>query len=137
NIRLVRISSVYETEPVDFTEQEWFLNIVVAVATELPPLALLDRLQEIEAKLGRVRLQGKGPRTIDLDLLLYDDAIIQDERLTVPHPRMFERKFVLEPLAELSRHLRPPGHEKTVAELLELVKDPAEVKKAGQLFSKD
>lgn len=100
-IEILRISSLYETDPVGFTEQDPFLNMVVHLETDLAPLALLEVCQEIERKLERKRELRWGPRTIDLDILLYDDERLETERLTVPHPRMHERAFVLIPLLEL------------------------------------
>lgn len=100
-IRVVAISSLYETDPVGFTDQDPFLNMVVRLKTELSALALLDACQEIERKLNRERLIRWGPRTIDLDILLYNQENIKTERLVVPHPRMHERAFVLIPLLEI------------------------------------
>jgi len=100
-VRLLRISSVYETEPVGYTEQPAFLNMAAALAADMPPERLLDHLLGIERGMGRVRTIRWGPRTIDLDLLLYGDAVICTEFLTLPHPRMAERAFVLVPLKEI------------------------------------
>jgi 2-amino-4-hydroxy-6-hydroxymethyldihydropteridine diphosphokinase len=100
-VRCVRSSSVYETAPVGGPEQGDFLNAVVEISTELEPHAVLEALQRIETELGRVRAERFGPRTIDLDLLLYGDEEIDDPDLTVPHPRMSERAFVVVPLMEL------------------------------------
>lgn len=114
-----RVSSYRETDPVGRTDQPKFLNAVAEVDTTLGPEALLDRLLEIERDLGRVRGERWGPRTIDLDLLLYGDRVIRTPRLTVPHPRMTERRFVLEPIAELAPDLIVPGTGRTVAALLQ------------------
>ncbi|CAM4305536.1 2-amino-4-hydroxy-6-hydroxymethyldihydropteridine diphosphokinase [Paenibacillus alkaliterrae] len=100
-IEVRRVSGIYETDPVGYTEQPPFLNMVLAVRTELPPLPLLRRLFAIEQRLGRVRDIRFGPRTIDLDLLLYDNVIMDQEELTLPHPRMMERSFVLVPLRDV------------------------------------
>jgi len=100
-VRLLRAARVYETAPVGYTAQPRFLNTVAEVETDLSPADLLAVLQRIEAELGRVRTVRWGPRTIDLDLLLYDDLTLDDPALTIPHPRMAERAFVLVPLAEL------------------------------------
>jgi 2-amino-4-hydroxy-6-hydroxymethyldihydropteridine diphosphokinase len=111
-IQIVRQSSVYETEPQDVREQPWFLNIAVECRTAAFPLQLLSTLQEIEKQLGRDRRAqtiAKGPRFIDIDILLYGRAVINSPRLTVPHPRMTERRFVLEPLLELNTDLRNPA----------------------------
>lgn len=105
SIRVVAISSLYETDPVGFTDQDPFLNMVVRLRTELSALALLDACQEIEQKLNRERLIRWGPRTIDLDILLYNQENIKTERLIVPHPRMHERAFVLIPLLEIDSSL--------------------------------
>ena len=118
-VRVTRASPVYETEPVDFTDQRWFLNLVVEAETELFPLQLLARLQRIERDLGRVRAVARGPRTLDIDILLYGQAVIQRPDLEIPHPRMAERRFVLAPLADLAPDLRHPVTRKTVRELLE------------------
>lgn len=100
-LQIIRISGVYETDPVGYTDQPAFLNMAAAVATELPPDELLGRLLEIEIAMGRVRDIRWGPRTIDLDLLLYEGVTLETEQLTLPHPRMGERAFVLVPLREI------------------------------------
>ena len=108
-IDVIAVSSLRETDPVGYTEQPRFLNGALAAETSLPPRALLERLLEVERELGRHRTGPRhGPRTIDLDLLLYGDATIDEPGLTVPHPRLAERRFVLEPLAELERGLVLP-----------------------------
>lgn len=104
-ITVTCISSLYETEPVGYVDQEPFLNMVVQLETELKALELLDVCQEIEQILNRERLVRWGPRTIDLDVLLYDQVNIETERLTLPHPRMYERAFVLIPLLEIKPDL--------------------------------
>ena len=121
-LRLVRVSSLRETEPVGYVDQPQFLNGVAELETELPARDLLTRLLAIERELGRTRGEGPplGPRTIDLDLLLYGEDTIAEAGLQVPHPRMHERRFVLEPLAEVAPDLVIPGHgsvETLVAEL--------------------
>ena len=108
-IRVVRSSSVYETSPVGGPEQGDFLNAVIEIETELKPHVLLEALQRIENDLGRVRDERFGPRTLDLDLLLYGDHVIDDPDLTVPHARMHERAFVLVPLTELGVDAAFPG----------------------------
>jgi len=126
-----RCSSLYETEPVDVCDQPRFLNQVVALRTRLDPLALLRACQMIERALGRERLIPKGPRTIDLDLLLYDDRVLaietDDVQLLLPHPRLHERRFVLVPLCEISPDGRHPVLGKSFSELLAELDDPAEV----------
>jgi 2-amino-4-hydroxy-6-hydroxymethyldihydropteridine diphosphokinase len=109
-IGALRLSSIRETEPWGMTDQPRFLNAVAEADTELPPRALLERLLEVERELGRVRDGARwGPRTIDLDLLVYGSETIDEGGLTVPHPRLHERLFVLEPLAELAPDLDVPG----------------------------
>jgi 2-amino-4-hydroxy-6-hydroxymethyldihydropteridine diphosphokinase len=111
-IDVVAVSSLRETEPVGYRDQPNFLNGAAALETELSPRELLDRLLAIEQQLGRRRGEGPrfGPRLIDLDLLLYDDKVLDEPGLTVPHPRLAERRFALEPLAELDPSLEIPGH---------------------------
>lgn len=106
---VLQLSSVYETEPVGMIDQPAFLNMVAQVRSELQPEELLDALQEIESRLGRVRTVADGPRTIDLDILLYEDLRVSSPRLTVPHPELVRRQFVLVPLAEIAPHLPLPG----------------------------
>lgn len=112
-----RISPVYETAPVDLEDQPKFLNLVVEIETELFPMQLLSRTQRIEQDLGRERRIPKGPRTIDIDILLFGKFLIQSPKLTVPHPRMHERRFAMEPMVDLSPDLRHPVFKKTMREL--------------------
>jgi 2-amino-4-hydroxy-6-hydroxymethyldihydropteridine diphosphokinase len=118
-VEVVRTSSVYETEPVELRDQNWFLNMAVECRTGLFPLQLLRRLKKIEASLGRKRTVPKGPRTIDIDIVFYGRAVMGTPALEIPHPRFRERRFVLEPLAELAPDLRDPVTRRTVADLLE------------------
>ena len=118
DVRIVRRSSVYETEPRELRNQPWFLNLAVEVETALFPMQLLGRAQKIEKQLGRQRKVSKGPRTIDIDILLFGNFVIGTPQLTVPHPRMHERRFVLEPLAEIAPDARHPVTRKTVREML-------------------
>lgn len=108
-VQVVGLSRVYRTAAVGFEDQPDFLNIVVQVETSLGPFDLLDEAQRLEREAGRERTVRWGPRTLDVDLLWYDDLLIDEERLQVPHPRMEERRFVLEPLAELDPHLVLPS----------------------------
>jgi 2-amino-4-hydroxy-6-hydroxymethyldihydropteridine diphosphokinase len=109
-IEVEAVSSLRETDPVGYVDQPRFLNGAARLRTELPPRALLARLQDVERQLGRERSGPRfGPRTIDLDLLLYDNKQIDENDLQIPHPRLAERRFVLEPLAELDGGLEVPG----------------------------
>jgi 2-amino-4-hydroxy-6-hydroxymethyldihydropteridine diphosphokinase len=127
-LHITRASSIYETEPRELRDQPWFLNQVVEAETALFPLQLLARLLKIEREMGRKRVVKNGPRIIDLDLLLYGDAVVSAPGLEIPHPRMTQRRFVLEPLSELAPELRLPatGHPQsgcTIRELLAKVTD--------------
>jgi 2-amino-4-hydroxy-6-hydroxymethyldihydropteridine diphosphokinase len=119
DLRVLRVSPIYETEPVDYTDQGWFLNLAVEVETDVPPLDLLARTQAIEQALGRVRTAPKGPRTIDIDILLYADVVLRGGTLEIPHPGMQERRFVLAPLADLAAELRHPVTHRTIREMLD------------------
>lgn len=133
---VVRFSSVYETDPVGYLDQPAFLNMVVALSTTLSPLRLLIGMQAIEQDLGRIRTFRNAPRTIDLDLLLYGDAIIDEPTLTVPHPRMDERAFVLVPLVEIAAAEMHPKHGRTFEELAFELEDVSGVRRLSSLLSK-
>jgi 2-amino-4-hydroxy-6-hydroxymethyldihydropteridine diphosphokinase len=126
--RVVARSSVYETEPVGYRDQPAFLNAVLALDTQLEPLPLLHALLAIERELGRDRSHGiaSGPRTVDLDLLLMGDSVVAQEELTLPHPALAARRFVLAPLVEIAPQLRHPQSDQTMAELLALLPDEGE-----------
>jgi len=117
--RIVAVSSFYETEPVEFVEQGWFLNCVVAMETGQTPQQLMTALLAIEREMGRQRTKKKGPRTIDIDILLFGDTILDAPGLTIPHPAMHRRRFVLEPLVEIAPEARHPVLNQTVRELLQ------------------
>ncbi len=119
------VSPLYSTEPVGYAHQEWFLNACVALDSDLSPEQLLSGIADIEAYLGRERTIPNGPRKIDIDLLLYDDLVVDAPEITLPHPRMHERRFVLEPLASIAPELLHPGLGKTIMALLaELPAEP-------------
>jgi 2-amino-4-hydroxy-6-hydroxymethyldihydropteridine diphosphokinase len=117
--RVKGVSSLYETEPVEFIEQPWFLNCAVELETELVPPQLLKAMLAIEQGMGRRRIQPKGPRLIDLDILLFGDTVINEPSLTIPHPAMHERRFVLEPLVEIAPTAMHPVLKKTIDKLLQ------------------
>lgn len=121
--RVTKVSSFYCTEPVGYPNQEDFINAVAELETSLSPLALLAACHVIEDKLGRSRLLQWGPRTIDLDILLYGDQVVNNSELTIPHPLMAERRFVLVPLCEIAPQATHPVVRKTVADLLKELTD--------------
>lgn len=129
---VTRRSSWYETEPLEFTAQPWFVNGVLEVRTQLSAEQLMRRLLEIERAMGRERTQAKGPRKIDLDLLLFDDEIVNTGELTLPHPAMHERRFVLAPLAEIAPGVMHPQLCKTAWDLLKNLPEGQEVKRIDE-----
>ncbi len=128
-IRVGRQSSLYATEPLDLPTQSWFLNCVVEAQTALMPRQLLHALQELELELGRRRLVRRGPRVVDIDILLYGASVVRAPELEVPHPRMADRRFVLVPLREIAPALRHPTLKKTMAELLAETRDRSQVRR--------
>ncbi|WP_110114700.1 2-amino-4-hydroxy-6-hydroxymethyldihydropteridine diphosphokinase [Bacillus sp. CGMCC 1.16541] len=122
-INVTNVSSIYETEPIGYTDQESFLNMAIEVKTSLSPLDLLSVLQQIELDSGRKREIKWGPRTLDLDILLYNQENIETERLKVPHPRMLERAFVMVPLCELNPALSIPNSPQKVRTLIDKLED--------------
>jgi 2-amino-4-hydroxy-6-hydroxymethyldihydropteridine diphosphokinase len=127
--RVGAVSSLYETEPVEFTDQPWFLNCVVLLETNATPAQMLANLLAIEQEMGRVRNQKKGPRTIDIDILLFGEAIVDSPELTIPHPAMHQRRFVLEPLAEIAPEIQHPILKETIRRLLEELPEGPAVRK--------
>jgi 2-amino-4-hydroxy-6-hydroxymethyldihydropteridine diphosphokinase len=117
-LRITRRSSMYETAPQDLLDQPWFLNAVVEAETGLFPMQLLGSIRKIEQEMGRRRVTPKGPRNIDIDILFYGPSLIGTPELEVPHPRIAQRRFVLEPLAEIAPDFRHPGTGKTANEML-------------------
>jgi len=126
---VTNVSSMYETEPVDMLDQPWFLNCAVEGRTKLPAQELLQALREIEKRMGSQKLVAKGPRLMDMDILLYGTETIDTPELQVPHPRMLFRRFVLVPLAEIAPNLRHPAWTKTISELSAISSDRSEVRR--------
>lgn len=122
--RIIARSKVYHTEPVDFIDQDWFLNAALKIETPLEPLGLLNALQQIQKSIGR-KIGGIrfGPRIIDLDVIFYDDLTFEHERLLIPHPRMHKRRFVLQPICDIDPQIVHPVLEQTVGQLLLQIKD--------------
>ena len=128
-VHVARVSSLYETEPVDYLDQAWFLNMAIDAETELGALELLRALRQIETQMGSKKLIAKGPRLIDMDILLYGDQVIDTPELQVPHPRMHRRRFVLEPLAEIAPNARHPVSGLSATEMLARTPDNSAVRK--------
>jgi 2-amino-4-hydroxy-6-hydroxymethyldihydropteridine diphosphokinase len=126
---IVAVSSFYETEPVEFAKQAWFLNCAIAMETEQTPTQLMAAAFNIEREMGRHRTEQKGPRTIDIDILLFGETVLNSPGLTIPHPAMHRRRFVLEPLAEIAPEARHPVLQKTIRELRDALPPGQEVRK--------
>ncbi len=129
--KVLTVSSLYKTEPVGGVEQDWFVNAVAEVETSLTPRELLNKLLYIEKDLGRVRDIKWGPRVIDLDIILYDDLVMDEEGLSIPHPYLHKRGFVLVPLAEIAPKVIHPRLRKSVSELMHGIHDNKHIEKIG------
>jgi 2-amino-4-hydroxy-6-hydroxymethyldihydropteridine diphosphokinase len=127
----ISCSSWYETAPVPVSDQPWFVNAVALIDTELEPETLLDRMLAVETRFGRERREPNAPRTLDLDLLDYDGLVIDTPRLTLPHPRLHERRFVLAPLCEIAPHWRHPRLGLSAVELLDRLPPGQELHRLG------
>ena len=132
DIRVIRVSSAYETEPVGGAFGGWFINAVVEAETDLDPLLLLRNLRRIEEEMGRSGQTITPDRPIDLDLLFYGDLLLESETLTIPHPRLHQRRFVLEPLCELASELVHPRLGKTAKALLADLQDSHRVRRMNE-----
>ena len=126
---VMNISSCYETEPVGYLDQPWFLNQALELETPLSPSGLLLLCQEIESSCGRVRTFPNAPRTLDMDILLYGDIVVNEKDLVIPHPRMAERRFVLAPLAEIAPEFVHPVLKKSIRSLLEACQDSSKARR--------
>jgi len=127
--KLLAKSSLFKTQPIGYTSQDWFVNGVIKIETDLEAPELLRTLKTIESQLGRIETFRWGPRTIDLDILFFDDNEIHTEELQIPHPLIQDRQFVLIPMAEIDRNLIHPVFKKTVQELLNNLKEDQRVEK--------
>jgi len=128
DLRMIAISPFFETEPVDMRDQAWFVNAAAVLSTTRSARALLAKLTRLEEAYGRVRTLWRGPRSLDIDLLLFDEEVVDDPDLTVPHPRMAERRFVLEPLVQIAPDWIHPAKRLSVAELHARCPDPSAVR---------
>jgi 2-amino-4-hydroxy-6-hydroxymethyldihydropteridine diphosphokinase len=117
--RLLAVSAMYETQPVDVPDQPWFLNCVVAIETDSSPRELLHHVLRVESAMGRIRMREKGARNIDIDVVLFGDRVVDEPGLRIPHPALHQRRFVLEPLVEIAPEVWHPVLRKTTRELLD------------------
>jgi len=130
--QVVAVSSFYETEPVEVLAQPWFLNCAATLDSEKMPRQLLGGILNLEQEMGRRRVQKKGPRSIDIDILLFGNSVVEAKGLTIPHPALHQRRFVLEPLAEIAPEARHPVFKRTIRELLDALPAGQQVRKLGK-----
>lgn len=133
--KILKQSKLYETEPVGYKDQDWFLNCVVEIETELDPLELFDFLQSIEKEMKRIKTVKDSPRVIDLDILFYEDQVINHENLIIPHPRLHERLFVLIPMSDINPNFNHPTFGETIKELRDECNDQKIKTSQDQLHS--
>jgi 2-amino-4-hydroxy-6-hydroxymethyldihydropteridine diphosphokinase len=126
--KIGKVSSFFETEPVGYRDQPWFLNLAIEIETLMNPSELLCLCQEIETSCGRIRTFPNAPRTLDLDILIFDDVILNEKDLVLPHPRLPERRFVLEPLAQIAPEVVHPVLKKSILSLLAECPDQSEAR---------
>ncbi len=131
NVKVVRCASVYSTEPKYVPDQPWFLNTIIEAETSLVPRALLNACIEVEAENRRTRSQIKGPRTLDIDIVFYGNAIVREIGLTIPHPELYHRRFVLQPLAEIAADFVDPVTGQAVRDILDACEDLGQVVRVG------
>lgn len=131
--KLLAVSSLYKTDPVGDIEQDWFINAAAKLETALTPRELLNKLLDVEKDLGRVREVKWGPRIIDLDILLYDDLVMDEEGLVIPHPYLHERGFVLSPLMEIAQEVIHPKLKKGISELVKGIHNNYKIENIGGL----
>lgn len=131
-VKIRQVSSLYRTEPIGYTAQPWFVNCAAEVATDLMPVQLIRRCQAIQRDMGRRPGPRNGPRLIDIDILLYENAVVRSAEVTIPHPRMAERRFVLVPLSEIAAGAEHPVTRQTVREMLGAAPPAAVVRLSGQ-----
>lgn len=134
-VKISRVSSIYQTEPIGYADQPWFLNMACEGKTLLDPFELLAFIKGIETRMGREPSFPNGPRIIDIDILFYDDRTVAIEGLDIPHPRISERRFVLAPLAEIAPDWIHPGSGRSIRELLGSLNDSHEMRKWGDVPS--
>ena len=136
-VEIRRVSSFYKTEPMDFGPQAWFVNCVAEAGTDLMPLRLLRACQSVERAQGRRSGIRKGPRPIDIDILLYERSVVRSAALVIPHQRMASRRFVLIPLREIAPHLRHPVNQQTIPEMLSALPDASQVIRLKEVLSSE